>query len=223
MENAAVWGRKLAAGLLELIYPTRAICMGCGSAAGFERKWLCEDCRKALPRSWIGAFPEEKLDGAAAAYHYGGPAGGVVRNLKYRGVLELAEPMSADMLRAYAQIQPTGAELVVPVPMHAKRLRRRGFNQSETLARKVAAGLGLPFEEGIVRTRNTVQQARLAGEARRKNLKDAFRAESVVSGRRVLLVDDVYTTGETARECAKALRDAGARSVSFLTYARGGE
>ena len=146
-----------------------------------------------------------------------------MRNLKYRGVLELAEPMSADMLRAYAQIQPTGAELVVPVPMHAKRLCRRGFNQSETLARKVAAGLGLPFEEGIVRTRNTVQQARLAGEARRKNLKDAFRAESVVSGKRVLLVDDVYTTGETARECAKALRDAGARSVSFLTYAKGGE
>ena len=91
------------------------------------------------------------------------------------------------------------------------------------MARAVAAQLELPYENVIVRTRNTVQQARLEGEERLNNLKDAFEADGSAQNRRVLLVDDVYTTGETARECAIALRAAGARSVSFLSYAKGGK
>lgn len=206
---------------INLIYPRRAVCMGCGSAAGFERDWLCEDCRKALARRWVGAYTESRLDGMAAAYHYQGPAGGVVRNLKFRGVTGLTEPMVCDMLRAFEQIQPTDAELVAAVPMHPKRLRERGFNHSEALARGVADGLGLPFEDVLVRTRHTVQQAMLEDAERRRNLEDAFRADSRVYGKRVLLVDDVYTTGETACQCAAALREAGARTVSFLAYALG--
>jgi ComF family protein len=205
-----------------LMFPTRAVCMGCGSAAGFETEWTCPECRKLLAKRWIGAFPEDKLDGAAAAYHYGGPAGGVVRNLKYRDVTSLAKPMAEDMLRALDQIQPVGAELVVPVPMHPQRRKQRGYNHSELLAKEIAAALEVPCENGLVRIRNTVQQARLDHDERRENLKEAFRAEPCVSGWRVLLVDDVYTTGETARECAKALREGGAISVSFLAYAKGG-
>lgn len=205
-----------------LMFPTRAVCMGCGSAAGFETEWVCPECREVLARRWIGAFPEAKLDGAAAAYHYGGPAGGVVRNLKYRSVTTLAKPMAEEMLRALEQIQPVGAEMVVPVPMHSKRQKHRGYNQSELLAKEIAAALEVPCENGLVRIRDTVQQARLEGEARRLNLKDAFRAEPCVAGWRVLLVDDVYTTGETARECARALKEGGAISVSFLAYAKGG-
>ncbi|MBQ9950597.1 MAG: ComF family protein [Clostridia bacterium] len=207
--------------LLNLMFPTRAVCMGCGSAAGLEQEWLCDDCRKKLAQRWLGAFPERQLDGSAAAYHYGGPSGGVVRNFKYHGVRKLAEPMAKDMLRALDQIQPIGAELVVPVPMHRKRRKQRGYNQSELLAREIAKALNLPCENGLVRMRNTVQQAKLEGDSRRKNLKGAFRAESCVAGKRILLVDDVYTTGETARECARALRDGGAVSVSFLSYAKG--
>lgn len=207
---------------MSLMFPTRAVCMGCGSAAGFETEWVCPECRKLLARRWVGAFPEPKLDGAAAAYHYGGPAGGVVRNLKYRGVTALAKPMAEEMLRALEQIQPVGAEMVVPVPMHPKRKKHRGYNQSELLAKEIAAALDVPCENGLIRIRDTVQQARLEADERRLNLKDAFRAEPCVSGWRVLLVDDVYTTGETARECAKALREGGAISVSFLAYAKGG-
>jgi len=144
-----------------------------------------------------------------------------VRNLKYRNVTALAEPMSKAMLRALEQIQPVGAEMVVPVPMHPNRLRQRGYNQSELLAKEIAAAMGVPCEDGLVRVRDTVQQARLEGDERRANLRDAFRAEACVSGWRVLLVDDVYTTGETARECARALRAGGAISVSFLSYAKG--
>ena len=215
--------KRMGARLLELIYPRTAVCMGCGSAAGMDQPWLCPDCRKTLARRWVGAFPEPKLDGAAAAYYYHGPAGGVVRRMKYGGVRGLAELMADDMMRAYERILPTGAEVVTAVPMHPKRLKQRGFNHAEVLARAMAARLEMPYEDVIVRTRNTVQQARLEGEERQNNLKDAFEADGPVRGRRILLVDDVYTTGETARECAIALRAAGARSVSFLSYAKGGK
>jgi len=209
--------------LLDLIYPRRAICMGCDSAAGFERDWLCEDCRKALAKNWIGAFEDRAFQGAAAAYHYHGPAGSVVRRLKFGGVRALAEPMAKDMLRAYEKILPTGAETVVPVPMHPKRLKKRPYNQSEVLAGFIVERLNLPMRSALVRLRNTEQQSKLEDEERKRSLKGAFRADNSVSGMRVLLVDDVYTTGETARECAKALQEAGAISVSLLVYAKGGK
>ena len=104
--------REMAGRLLDLIYPRRAVCMGCGSIAGFEQDWLCEECRRMLQGQWLGAFADAQLDGAAAAYHYRGPAGNIVRNLKYRGVRQLAEPMAASMLSAYEAILPTGAEPV---------------------------------------------------------------------------------------------------------------
>ena len=131
------------------------------------------------------------MDGMAVAYRYAGPAGGMVRALKYRSVTGLAEMMASDMLRAYEQIQPTGAEVICAVPMHKKRLRRRGFNQSELLARQIAKALNLPYEPLLVRTRNTSQQARLHGAARRQNLSGAFAANPAAAGRRVLMTEDV--------------------------------
>ena len=74
--------REMAGRLLDLIYPRRAGCMGCGSIAGFEQDWLCEECRRTLQGQWLGAFADARLDGAAAAYHYRGPAGNIVRNVK---------------------------------------------------------------------------------------------------------------------------------------------
>lgn len=211
-----IWGK-----LLDLIFPKNAVCMGCGSKAGFEGEWLCPACRRTLARNWNGAFPDDKLDGSAAAYQYAGPAGSVVRYMKYRGVWKMADLMTDDMLRAWRQVLPAGVEIVVPVPMHPKRMRERGFNQSETLAKAIAGKLDLPCENALIRTRNTVQQARLTGKARMRNLKGAFRAESPVNGKWVLLVDDVYTTGTTAHECAAALKAAGAKYVSYLAYAIG--
>lgn len=214
--------RRLLDGLLDWIYPRRAVCMGCGTTAGFSGEWLCDDCRRRLARSQLGARMDPKLDGMAVAYPYNGPAGSIVRKMKFGGITGLTGFMADAMAEVYPRIQPTGAELVAAVPMHPKRLRRRGFNHSELLARAVADRLGLPFENALVRTRNTVQQASLSGEARLHNLTDAFRADPSVAGKRVLLVDDVYTTGETARECAKALRAAGAKNVYLLAFAMGG-
>ena len=205
----------------DLLFPKRAVCVCCGDKTGLTRDWICEPCRRRLARNWIGAFTEHKMDGMAAAYRYAGPAGGLVRALKYRSVTGLAEMMASDMLRAYRQIEPTGAEVVCAVPMHAKRKRLRGFNQSEILARAVAEKLHLPYEELLIRTRNTVQQARLHGAARRHNLVNAIAAQGNIRDRRVLLIDDVYTSGQTAHTCAQALRNAGAGKVFLLVFAKG--
>lgn len=214
--------KRGARALLELIYPVRAECMGCGSKAGFERDWLCEDCRQALASRWVGVAPPPGgglIDGAAYGYLYGGPAGGLVRNLKYRGVSRLAEPMGRQMVRAFEGLQPARIDCVAPVPMHIRRRRKRGVNHALLLAREVATGLDLPLEEVLVRTRNTRQQARLNEIDRLHNLDGAFTVSGDIAGKRVLLVDDVCTTGATANVCAEALLRGGASAVLLVCFA----
>ena len=212
---------RAAHALLELIYPRRAECMGCGSKAGSDREWLCEDCRQELANRWVGAAPPPeggRIEGAAYAYRYGGPASGLVRNLKYRGVSRLAEPMGRQMVRALEGLQPAHIDCVTPVPMHVRRVRKRGVNQALLLAREVADGLQLPLEEALVRTRNTLQQARLDEAKRLHNLDGAFAVAGDVAGKRVLLVDDVCTTGATANACAEALLKEGASAVLLVCF-----
>jgi ComF family protein len=207
--------------LLDLLFPKRANCMGCGSATGCREDWICPQCRQELTQSWVGAeMPPRGIDGAAFAYVYHGAAAGIVQRLKYYGVGQLASFMGTDMVRAYRFLEPTGADCVVCVPMHKKRRKRRGYNHAELLARDVAARLELPFIDALERTRDTGQQARLNDWARRQNLKDAFAVKEPVSGQRVILVDDVCTTGTTAVECARALKAGGAKAVFLLCYTR---
>ena len=214
--------KRLADGLLGLVYPRRAECMGCGTKAGFERDWLCEECRQALADRWVGACEPPAgglIDAAACAWLYGGPAGGLIRNLKYRGVTRLGEPMGRHMARAFETLQPLQVDIVVPVPMHPRRLRQRGFNHAELLARAVAQQMGLPVLAALSRIRNTRQQARLNDVQRLSNLEGAFALTADVSGRQVLLVDDVCTTGATANACARALLEGGANAVYLLCFA----
>ena len=217
-------------GMLDLLYPRRAICMGCEDMVGLDRDDLCEDCRMKLAGSWTGVRTPNwrmKLDGAAYAYNYSGPAGGMVRNLKYGSAWVLAEAMGADVARAAEQMRMEQVDFVSAVPMHPKRLRERGRNHAELLARSAAAWLEMDYCELMYRTRNAPQQVRLDARERKRNLKDAFavppECRDKVEGASVLLVDDVFTTGSTARYCAEALRDAGARRIYFAAYAVGGE
>ena len=214
--------KRLGNGILDLIYPLKAQCVGCGSQAGFERDWLCEDCRQALAERWVGATqpPEGGLiEGAACAYLYGGPAGGMVRSLKYRGVYKLAEPMGRDMARAFEALRPAFIDCVVPVPMHPRRVRQRGYNHAELLARQAAGEMALPCLDALARTKNTRQQARLSHADRMSNLEGAFVLKEDVTGKRVLLVDDVCTTGTTANACARVLLSGGADAVCLLCFA----
>ena len=219
---------KLMDWIVELGFPRRATCMGCGSMLGCERDDLCENCREELAKNWIGVRTVKKnmkLDGAAFAHHYHGPAGGMVRRLKYTGVQLLADEMGRDAAKAAEFLRLSRITAVTAVPMHPRRLQRRGFNHSELIARRAAEILGIPYVESLYRTRKAPQQARLSREERRRNLDGAFavlpECADIVRGGRILLIDDVWTTGSTAMNCAKAFRAAGAEKVYFVAYAYG--
>ena len=215
--------------LVDLLFPRRAVCMGCGSMLGCDRDDLCEDCREELARRWLGVRevnPDLQLSGAAFAHPYAGPAGGLVRRLKYSGVGVLAEHMSVELARAAKLLRIGDNVLITCVPMHPKRLRKRGMNHAELLARGVAGEMQLEFGDVLMRTRNAPQQARLSGKAREHNLKGGFAVRpewrECVKGAKILLIDDVFTTGSTARNCAEALLEAGAAKVYFAAYTLGG-
>jgi ComF family protein len=114
-------------------------------------------------------------------------------------------------------------DLVVPVPLHSRRLRERGFNQSLLLARQVSKRRSIPLNfTALDRIRQTRPQTRLSGPERHKNVRGAFEvnAPGAVAGRKILLIDDVFTTGATIQECTESLLDAGAKEVHVLTLAR---
>jgi len=214
--------------ILDLFYPRRAVCLGCGDMVGCDRDDLCESCRGKLAESWVGLRQPQKgspVDGAAYGYFYAGPAGSLVRHLKYGGVSVLAEQMGDDIARAAMLLRIENECFVTAVPMHPKRLRLRGVNHAELLAKRTAVQLGLDYQPVLARTRNAPQQARLNRDERKRNLKGGFSVpdayRDIVDGAEVLLIDDVFTTGATAAACAEALREAGAYRVYFAAYAYG--
>jgi ComF family protein len=159
-----------------------------------------------------------------AAVAYGGVARRMVQALKYGDRTDLAPWMARWMQRAGAELL-ADADCVVPVPLHRRRFFTRRFNQSAELARTIAAHSGKPFEPGALqRVKVTRQQVGLGLSERQDNVRAAFRvpAESdiFIRGRRILLVDDVYTTGSTVFAVSKALKKSGAAAVDVLTFAR---
>lgn len=163
------------------------------------------------------------LRGYDFAYSYGeyeGRLRGLIHDFKYRGVDVLAGPFGDWMVRALP-LELT-VDLVVPVPLHWRRRMWRGYNQCDLLARPLARRLRVPVARVIRKTRHTETQASSTPAERRSNLTGAFVLTDPrrVSGQRILLVDDVLTTGATAMACGALLRRAGARSVTVLTLAR---
>jgi ComF family protein len=147
-----------------------------------------------------------------------------IHELKYRGRRRVARRLARALLEdAHAQDLVAGSHVLVPVPLHPRRLRERGFNQASLIAREIGRQTGRPCGEGVlVRRRDTAAQTGLSAAARRRNVEGAFvvRRRALVAGQVVTLVDDVLTTGATAGACAWALRIAGAREVRLLSVAR---
>jgi len=144
---------------------------------------------------------------------------------KYRAKLVLAKPF-AKLLIEFAEsfINMERYDIIVPVPLHSAKFREREFNQAEFLAEPVAKKFGIPYSRKVLlREKVTPPQSYLKKSERLKNLKNAFRTHNtkVAYRKKILLVDDVFTTGATANECAKVLVDSGAKNVSVLTLARG--
>jgi ComF family protein len=158
------------------------------------------------------------VDRARTVGEYAGPLRAIVHALKYEGRRSLARPLAA-MMRQRGATLLDGAACAIPVPLHASRRRRRGFNQSADLARH----LGLRVVHALRRTRATATQADLPAAQRHKNVRDAFaptRSARALAGSIVVLVDDVSTTGATLDACARVLKASGVIEVRALTAAR---
>jgi ComF family protein len=166
-----------------------------------------------LCRSGARAFDEAYCYGA-----YEGTLRQLIHLFKYSGMRALARPLG-DVL-AGALPRDRQFDAVTAVPLHWRRRWQRGFNQSELLGKAIARRRGIPLIHVLRRGAATRAQAGLSNSQRRENVAGAFRARHRVAGLRILLVDDVMTTGATVSACARALKKAGARSVAVLTLAR---
>jgi len=143
-----------------------------------------------------------------------------IHRFKYRGQINLDLPL-AGLLLAELHRKPATFDLVLPVPLHGKRLRQRTYNQSLLVARQIAEHCRLPCPPLLLQRQiDTVPQQGLSAEQRRHNLRRAFTASAEVSDKNILLVDDVMTTGTTARECSRALRRSGAATITVAVLAR---
>lgn len=209
------------------------VCPDClRSPEPLQAEFFCTNCRTPFQNG----FPLDSegrcglcrsgLRGFDAAYCFGSYEG-VLRDLihlyKYGRVQTLARPLADFAMSAFPRDERFDA--IVPVPLHWRRRWQRGFNQSELLARAVARRTGIPVLSALLRVRSTSVQAGLSNTRRRQNVANAFRvrrrlAGNGLRGRRILLIDDVMTTGSTATACAMALKRGGAARVGLLTVAR---
>lgn len=223
-------------GLLDLLAPAR--CAACAKLLSGE-DGLCHPCQETLlpltsccPRCARPGLPSICLSchrepppyaAVSAPFLYGGQLAVALLRFKYSAAGHLARALGrllAPSLRAALSVRP--ATLVVPVPLHPRRLRRRGYNQAALLAAQAQGAPLSPASRALRRLRPTRSQAGLSPPQRLENLRGAFAAGPAVRGRSVLLVDDVMTTGATAWACSEALLEAGAAEVRVLVLARAG-
>ena len=202
----------------DINFIVRPYCQRCGhpleTDCADNGQMLCGRCLRRARR-------EFRLSRSAFAYDEGSKR--LILNFKFNDRTENARFLAQTMYVAGADIFAAGVDVIVPVPLHFTRLFRRRYNQSALLASELGKLSGCKAETfALVKHRRTRPQVELSGLARVRNLRGAFsvaHAERIV-GKRVLLVDDVLTTGSTLRECARVLRKAGAKSVDTLTAAR---
>jgi len=236
--------KKFLQAVKELCFPPRCLgcdvslaastapmfCPACTDKIELIKEPFCTICGKAFPKAAGGSHRcaaclkrAPYYNKARAIAHYKEPLVTAIHDFKYRG-RAVALSSFASLRRSLPHLDTLGeADIIVPVPLHIKRLRERGFNQAVLLAKTF-----FPAEKEklrvdlLIRHKQTLPQTGLDGAARRKNLKNAFRITDPdeVAGKNVLLIDDVYTTGTTVNECARMMRRASAADVQVFTLAR---
>ena len=196
-------------------YPAQPVCMRCGCEITDEEAELCEDCTRHT-RTYIQGFPAMK-------YQY--PLDESLARFKYHNQRDYAAFYAGQIVKRHGlTLQSLGIDALIPIPIHKRKLEKRGYNQAELLALEIGKQLGIRVENNwLIRTKNTVPQKLLNGQERRNNLKKAF-----IIGRndvklydRIILVDDIYTTGTTLDEIAALLKENGVSKVYCVTLACG--
>lgn len=212
----------------------RYFCVGCNfnkpkryMYSVFRNIGICKDCEESIRLTKDMTFEtKEFIDIVIAPFLYGGVISETVRAFKFSG-----QKLYGTFLTALA-LQYLGnkyllndCDVIIPVPLHKYRLEERGYNQSEIIADRLAKALDKDVDtNALFRIRDTLHQSSLTGYRRIENVKGAFIAdEGAVSGKRILLVDDIYTMGETANECARMLIGAGAKSVVVFALCKATE
>jgi ComF family protein len=237
------WLKGLGREVVDLLFPPH--CAACNRFGG----WLCASClqqidviqaptcrRCGLPlggtipaNGTIPVCPQccsltSKLDGVCAFAFHGGPLRKAIHQFKYNDLRVLAAPLGRLLSEGWVTLPPNDLDVdaIVPVPLHASRFSERGYNQAALLARELGHHLERPVVEGVlVRVKDTIPQVGLDAQARRDNVHNAFQCvDSSLAGQRVLLLDDVYTTGSTLEAAADALRMEGVSSIWAYTLAR---
>lgn len=225
LAQAAEW-------LLEVIYPPRCPYCGrviatgqrtCGTCSAARWRIVgprCLRCGRNKKDCTCAAGRPKYYQAIAAPFYFGGEIRSAVYRLKreYSPVRVLSEEMGETFDRVYAGVP---FDWITGVPLSAGKRRERGFNQARELARRVSAHTGIPYRELLVKRTETLVQHHLTAEERRANVLGAYDLKPGISvaGRRILLVDDVFTTGSTVTECAKMLMFGGAESVHILCTA----
>ena len=233
------WGREL---LLDLIYPRR--CPVCDNVLSFRGGLICKSCaheletvnepscRKCGRRLFMDTAEycrdclsvSHTFDRCISAFMYNDAMQRAIFRFKYGNRKEYAHFFVQSMARIGGrEVKALHPEALIPVPLHKKRLSERGFNQAELLAKGLSKELGIPVITGLLeRKKNTAPQKMLSREARRKNLKKAFQLSSCdVKLKRVIVIDDIYTTGSTLDEIAFLLKGAGVQEVYGFTLCSG--
>lgn len=210
-----------------------AFCPDCAKTLERLEAPFCQVCAEPFPGDLAHAFTCPNCAGMAMEFDFsvcGWMASGALREAIHRFKYEKQSQLRGALARFLRdaledpRISGEPAWVLVPVPLHPRRRRERTFNQSEELARELAKLTGFPWMDALKRVRPTATQASLSRAGRLENLKGAFRLRrraAALRGRPVLLIDDVFTTGSTACECARALRAAGPSKIAVAAVARG--
>jgi ComF family protein len=226
--------RQIPKSIIDFLFPSR--CLGCGRWGDF----ICESCFINLPRivppvcnkcgkpeSTGGLCPacwnsHLVIDGIRSVFHFEGTVRKAIHHLKYYNLKAISKDLAL-VLYDYISHNELNSDIIIPVPLHRKRLRKRGYNQSFLVAKELGMLTSISvITDSLIRIKEGVPQAKTKGiEQRKENVHDAFVCrETHVKNKKVLLIDDVCTSGATLESCAIALKDVGATSIWGLTIAR---
>lgn len=186
-------------------------CPACGEPLGVDDRLFCGRCQRRPP----------PCDRTVAPLLYAPPLDGLILRMKSSAGIVTARTLGRLLASHLAEQTVELPQLLVPIPLHPARLRERGFNQAALLARQLSHDLNIPWDAGILKkTRQTADQRGLDRATRQRNLRDSFASKPLARGMHLAVIDDVVTTGATAREAARTLKRAGAGRVDVWALAR---